>query len=243
MPVDLKGQVMIVTGASKGLGRGLCKYFSNKGLNVIGIARDEEKGNSLKEEIEKSGGSFEFHKLDIRDFEGIKEFIKKVEEKWKRIDILVNNAAYVDWIDFCDLKKEDIDIQIDVNLKGPIYITRFVAPMMMKAKAGQIVNITSIRAWFTHGDNGLYSASKHGFKAFSYSMAKMLRDYNIKVHTLRPGGMDTDIWQRGEYPYKREQLMSPEEVSEIIENILKSGSTTVYSDITFMPFVELHLMP
>jgi NAD(P)-dependent dehydrogenase (short-subunit alcohol dehydrogenase family) len=240
---DLSGRVALVTGASRGLGRHLCNFLSDKGVKIVGTARNEEELNSLKEELKAKGRDAMVFPMDISDYDAIKKMVDVVVKEFGKIDILINNAGLKAHIPIEEIDQAQIDLELDTILKGTIYATRHVAPVMMKAKQGAIINITSTSALRGINSNGIYFAAKHGQRGFGDSMSKYLAPYNIHVVTLCPGGMDTHFWDNIEHTIhdSADQLMKVEEISELIELILKGAKNTLFKQITFFPISEAEL--
>lgn len=244
---DLTERVAIITGASRGLGRHLSNYLSEKGVRIIAIARNKSDLDSLKSSIISKGNDIMTFQIDVSDYNSIESMTKSVMKKYGRIDILINNAGLKNWEPLEELTKEKIDLEIDTILKGTIYFTRHIAPIMMKEKSGCIINITSTSALRGLNSNGVYFAAKHGQRGFADSISKYLAPYNIHVVTLCPGGMDTSFWDNVENTYgsfrpaSKEEMMKVEEISELIGFILKAAKSTLYKQITLFPITETEL--
>jgi len=241
---DLKNKVAVITGAGGGLGKCLCTYFAGLGIKIVATDIDSKSLKTLEKEIRKKGGDILTFSLDITDYEGIKEAIDKVVKKWGTIDILINNAAARILKSFDKLDKGDIDLMVDVTLKGTIYLTHLVSPVMIKAKKGYIFNISSTAGLRAINKNAsIYAASKFGINGFSEAISKYLIDYNIHVVNLCPGGINTSMWKKYSYIFgneKKKYLMEPIEVAELIEFILrKERKSTIFKNLTFFPVCEI----
>jgi len=237
---SLDGKVAVITGASRGLGRHLCEFLSQKGVKIAGVARGKKDLDSLKETIEAKGKEIMVFPMDIRDYDAVREMTEKVVDRFKGIDILINNAGLKSEMTIEEMTKEDIDLELDTILKGSIYFTRHIAPVMMKANKGCIINVTSTSSLRGLNSNGIYFAAKHGQRGFADSMSKYLAPYNIHVVTLCPGGMDTPFWDNIEHHLheSEEQLMKVEEISELVELILMGAKNTLFKQVTFFPISE-----
>jgi NADP-dependent 3-hydroxy acid dehydrogenase YdfG len=236
---ELKGRVAIVTGASRGLGRELSKYLVGQGVKVAGIARTQTYLDELKEEIGNDDMML-CYSADVGDYTAMEKIADEVAEKWGRIDILINNAGFKPESPLEEMSLELIDRAIDTMIKGTIYISRIVAPVMMNAKSGCIINITSTSALRGLNSNGVYFACKHAQKGYADSLSKYLAPYNIHVCTLCPGGMDTPFWDPIEHHIhtSSDQLMKVDEIARIIDLILHGHKDTLYKQITVFPISE-----
>lgn len=236
---NLLGRVAVITGASSGLGKELSLYLSRQGVKIAAIARNKEKLEKLKDEISDIENILCFS-ADVADYQAMEQTINDVVQKWGKIDILINNAGLKPEGQLEEMTKELIDHALDTMVKGTIYITRHVAPVMMKAQSGCIINITSTSALRGLNSNGVYFASKHAQKGFADSISKYLAPYNIHVVTICPGGMDTPFWDNIEHHIhtSSDQLMQVEEISNLIGLILHGAKNTLYKQITVFPISE-----
>jgi len=141
---DLKGKVVIITGARRGMGRSHALAFAKEGAKVVVSDISLEDCQKVVEEIEKLGGEAMAVKCDVTKKEEVEEMIKKTIEKWGKIDVLVNNAGIADFKPFLELTEEDWDRTLDINLKGYFLCAQACAKEMIKRKSGVIINIASI---------------------------------------------------------------------------------------------------
>ena len=236
-------KVMMITGASRGLGRYLCQFFAKAGLKIAAIARNKDDLEELAKSIisDNPDNIINCYAVDVRDYEGLENAVADINGQWGTIDILVNNAGCVANKSFLEHTKQDIDDTIDVNLKGVIYPTRIVTPIMIKNKNGHIINISSTSGLRGLKEYGIYAASKHGVNGFADSMSKYLIEHNILVTTLCPGGINTTWWDRMNWPFEKEMLIEPKEIAELIRLIISSPASTLYKQVTFFPVCEADL--
>jgi len=216
---SLQGKAVIVTGASRGLGSVIARLFHDEGAQVVLTARNEELLQSLSREL----GGVLYYVCDLRDKEGVKGLVYYTVSNLGRVDILVNNAGIGARKPFVDHSLDEIDKIIDVNLKGLLYTTHYAVPHMIKNQGGVIVNISSIAG--LRGSPGItvYSASKFGVVGFTKSLAKELKEYNIKVHCLCPAAIDTDIHRSKNKPRK---LLKPMDVAKkVLELVVEENKT------------------
>jgi short-subunit dehydrogenase len=206
-----KDQVVVITGASRGLGKSLAALFIKKGAKVILSGRDVAELNKVAEEI---GGIVIV--ADVTKEKEVIELAEQVLEKFGRIDIWINNAGI--WLPRASA--ENIDIKrahdlIEVNLFGLMYGSRAAIRQMKKQSSGIIVNIISTSALSGRPNQSAYSASKHAAKGFTDSLREEITEKAIKVIGVYPGGMKTDLFNE-QKPDEFDQFLSPEDVAEKI---------------------------
>lgn len=190
----IRNKVVIVTGASSGIGYATALELSKAGAKVAAGARRVEKLETLKNEVQKYGGEIIVKKLDVTKKEDCDSFINLVTKTWNRIDILINNAGIMPLSFFKNLKVSEWEQMIDVNLKGVLYCTAAVIPFMITKKSGHIVNISSVAGRIVFPAGSVYCATKHAVTAFSEGLRQELSQrYNIKVTCIEPGVVSTEL--------------------------------------------------
>jgi NADP-dependent 3-hydroxy acid dehydrogenase YdfG len=190
----IRNKVVIVTGASSGIGYATALELSKAGAKVAAGARRVEKLETLKNEVQKYGGEIIVKKLDVTKKEDCDSFINLVTKAWNRIDILINNAGIMPLSFFKNLKISEWEQMIDVNLKGVLYCTAAVIPFMITKKCGHIVNISSVAGRIVFPAGSVYCATKHAVTAFSEGLRQELSQrYNIKVTCIEPGVVSTEL--------------------------------------------------
>jgi NADP-dependent 3-hydroxy acid dehydrogenase YdfG len=188
-------KIVMVTGATAGFGKATAEIFARNGYDVIITGRRKEKLESLEIELLAFGNirvlSLNF---DVREKEDVASVIKDLPQEWKTIDILVNNAGLAVGMDHIDAGNiDDWDRMIDTNLKGLLYVTRAVVPLMVERNQGHIINIGSIAGRDIYENGNVYCASKSAVDALSRGMRIDLLKYNIKVTHIAPGMSDTEF--------------------------------------------------
>jgi NADP-dependent 3-hydroxy acid dehydrogenase YdfG len=190
----IRNKVVIVTGASSGIGYATALELSKAGAKVAAGARRVEKLETLKNEVQKHGGEIIVKKLDVTKKEDCDSFIDLVTKTWNHIDILINNAGIMPLSFFKNLKISEWEQMIDVNLKGVLYCTAAVIPFMITKKSGHIVNISSVAGRIVFPAGSVYCATKHAVTAFSEGLRQELSQrYNIKVTCIEPGVVSTEL--------------------------------------------------
>ena len=187
-------KTVIVTGGSRGIGAAIVKELATNGFRVVlNYNKSEEAAKKIKEELKEKKINIEIFKADVSKREEVKELIKFTLEKYKNIDVLINNAGIDQIKPFTDITDEDWNRMIQVNLNSVFYCTQEVLDKMIHNKRGCIINISSI--WGTKGASCEvhYSASKAAVDGLTKALAKELGPSNIRVNSIAPGLVNTDM--------------------------------------------------
>lgn len=188
-------KTILVTGATAGFGKAIAERFAKNGYNVIITGRRKERLDKLEKEL-LSFGRIKVLSLnfDVRLKEEVEKVISELPAEWKKIDILVNNAGLAVGLSHIDAgDTDDWDRMIDTNVKGLLYVTRAVAPLMVARNSGHIINIGSIAGSEVYENGNVYCASKFAVDGLSRSMRIDLLKNNIKVTNIAPGMADTEF--------------------------------------------------
>jgi 3-hydroxy acid dehydrogenase/malonic semialdehyde reductase len=188
-------KIVFVTGATSGFGKAIAEKFAMNGYNVIITGRRGDRLEQLAKELnDKWGVKVLPLQFDVQDREGVASAIAALTNDWKNIDLLVNNAGLALGRDyFEEASLDDWDTMIDTNLKGLLYVTKAIAPLMITAKRGQIINIGSTAGKEVYEKGNVYCATKHAVDAISKAMRIDLLRHGIKVTALHPGAADTEF--------------------------------------------------
>ena len=190
----IKDKVAIVTGASSGIGRATALALSKAGAKVAIGARRTDKLSELENEITKNGGEAFSQKLDVTKKSDCDLFVKAVMDKWGGVDILVNNAGLMPLSFVKNLKVDEWDQMIDVNIKGVLYCTAAVILHMHEKKSGHIINISSVAGRVVFPSGSVYCATKHAVTAFSEGLREEFSTRsNIRVTCIEPGVVATEL--------------------------------------------------
>jgi 3-oxoacyl-[acyl-carrier protein] reductase len=190
---SLKDKIAIITGASQGIGRDTALALSKAGAKVAVAARNEEKLHALVQEITAAGGEAFAVKMDVADQEQVKFAFKQVTEKFGRLDILVNNAAITRDGLALRMKPEDWDAVLRTNLTGAHFCIQQALATMMRARAGRIINISSVVAEMGNAGQANYVASKAGLIGLTKAIAIEIASRNITVNAVAPGFIETPM--------------------------------------------------
>ena len=190
----LKGKNAIITGASRGIGREIALTLAENGANIVINYRNyNNEIEALVKDIEAKGVKIVTVKCDVSNFEEVENLISEAKEKLGSIDILVNNAGITKDGLLMRMKQEDFESVLDVNLKGVFNTTKLITPIMMKQRAGKIINISSVVGLVGNAGQCNYAASKAGVIGFSKSIARELAPRGVNINVVAPGYIDTDM--------------------------------------------------
>ena len=193
LSADLSGQIALVTGASRGLGRAIAVTFGKNKAKVACVARDESKLKDTVEEIEKLGGEAIAVSCDVKDGESVEQAVKAATDKWGRLDILVNNAGVTRDTLLPVMSDEQWNEVLLTNLRGAFLFSRAASRLMMRQRYGRIINISSVSGVVGNAGQCNYSASKAGLIGMTRSLAKELAKRKVTVNAIAPGFIESDM--------------------------------------------------
>jgi 3-oxoacyl-[acyl-carrier protein] reductase len=194
MMKDLEGRGVIVTGATRGIGRALALEVARRGANVsFNYVKSDQQADELKAALEKTGVKALAYKVDVGDLKNVREMVNATKKEFGQIDALVNNAGMTRDKVFVMMSEEDWNEVIRVNLTGAFNFARAAAFMMMKAKRGSILNITSVSGIVGLPGQANYSAAKAGLIGLTKSVAKEVGRLGVRVNALALGFIETDM--------------------------------------------------
>lgn len=190
---DLSGQVAIVTGASQGLGAAMAIALAANGATTICVARNAEKLAETVAAIQASGGQAEAISCDVKNGEEVDKLVEEVQEKHKRLDILVNNAGITRDTLLPRMGDAEWDDVIETNLRGSFLFARAASRVMMRARYGRIINISSVSGLIGNAGQTNYSASKAGLIGMTRSLSRELAKRNVTVNAVAPGFIESEM--------------------------------------------------
>jgi len=211
MPISLRDKVVLITGASYGIGADAARLFAREGCLVVLAARSVDRLTVLAEQIRLEGGQALAVPLDVREQSQIDSAVKTVLEHFGHIDILFNNAGLgrLDWFERLD-PAADIDNQIDVNLRGLVQLTWAVLPLMLARREGTIINMSSVAGLIAPPTYGIYAATKYGVRGFTDALRREVAPFGVRVTGIYPGPTKTVFSEHsGETAFKRD-LKTPD---------------------------------
>ncbi|NMB51211.1 MAG: SDR family oxidoreductase [Bacteroidales bacterium] len=218
-------KIVMITGATAGFGKASAKKFGKNGYKVIITGRRKEKLDDLEKELSSMGAEVLSLNFDVRKRYETEDIIGSLPEEWKNIDVLVNNAGLAVGMDHIDKGNiDDWERMIDTNIKGLLYVTRAVAPLMVSRNRGHIINISSIAGKEVYENGNVYCATKHAVTALSKAMRIDMLKSNIKVTNIAPGFAETEFSlvrfkgdkERAKNVYKGMEPLKAEDVADVI---------------------------
>jgi len=228
--MEIKGKVVIVTGASSGIGEATAREFAREGAKVVLAARRVDRLESLAQEIATMGTGAEtlVVQADLSKLEDIQSLIAKTLEKFSRIDVLVNNAGFgrLDWLEKLDPVK-DIQAQFEVNVMGVIQTTRQALPVMIRQRSGHVINMCSMAGLVATPTYTVYAACKHAVHGFSEALRRETKPWGIDVSMIYPGGVTTEFSQHAGIKRKtgattpKFLLLTAEQVGSEVVNLVR----------------------
>ncbi len=216
MSKRLEGKVAIVTGASRGIGRAISIALAEEAATVVLAARSIDKLRETADKVTATGGKSEIVVTDLVEEESIKNLIRVTSQKFSRLDILINNAGVTHSAKLQETATKDWDYCFAVNSRAPFILCREALPLLKKAKVGYIVNIASVVGVKGYPLQSAYTASKHAIRGMTISLAEEYNHSNIRVHLICPGGVDTELLAKVRPDLKKQDLMQPEEIAELV---------------------------
>jgi len=227
----LAGKVAIVTGASRGIGRAISIALAKEAATVVLAARSRRKLQETSNQVTKTGGKAEVVVTELTEEESIKNLVRVTGKKFGRLDILVNNAGITHSAKLEETATEDWDRCMRVNTRAPFILCREALPLLRKAKAAHIINIASVVGVKGYPLQSAYTASKHALRGMTISLAEELKGSNIRVHLLCPGGVDTELVRKVRPDIKKNELIKPEEIAELVVYLVAHKGNAVIDEL------------
>ncbi len=231
---SLANRTALITGATRGIGLAIARALAAEHCNLILTGRDHSALHRIGKKLGSAKINLLAHPCDIRDPQSVDELFRAIRTKFKRLDILINNAG----IAHANLAIEKLPLQlwrdvIDTNLTGTFLVTQ--AALALMARGGTIVNNLSVAATQVFPGSAAYAASKHGALALTNTLREELRPRGIRVIALRPGATNTDIWNTFWPDAPRKKMMSPTTVATAVIDALKLPANATVENLELMP--------
>jgi NADP-dependent 3-hydroxy acid dehydrogenase YdfG len=236
-----KNKIALITGATSGIGESTSHELSDQ-FSLILCGRNKKKLTELSNSLSKKTDvvTLEF---DVRDKKDVREKISSLSDDWKNIDVLINNAGNAHGLDFIyEGKIEDWDMMIDTNVKGLLYVSKYVLDFMIKKNSGHIINIGSIAGKEVYPKGNIYCASKFAVDAISSGMRIDLNKHNIKVSQINPGLVETNFsmvrfkndQKRSNSVYSGLNPLVGDDIAKVISYVVNCPENVNISDITVL---------
>jgi NADP-dependent 3-hydroxy acid dehydrogenase YdfG len=193
MSDNIAGKVVVITGASSGLGEAAARLLSAEGATVVLGARRAVRLKSLVDELTALGGKALARTTDVTDRDQVKRLVDRAVERFGRVDVMLNNAGLMPQSLLASLKVDEWDQMIDVNIKGVLYGIAAALPHMQRQKSGHIVNVSSVAGHKVGPGSAVYSATKHAVRALSEGLRMEVKPYNIRTTIISPGAVASEL--------------------------------------------------
>jgi 3-oxoacyl-[acyl-carrier protein] reductase len=232
MDTDIvSGRVAVVTGAGRGIGAAIARQLASIGAKVVLSGRTREPLDHVASEIGSAASVIE---CDVTSLDSVEQLAALVERNFGRTDILVNNAGIGAFsAPLHKLTPEDWEKVLNTNLRGVYYCIRAFAPMMIRARTGHIINISSLAGKNPLPNGAVYAASKWGLNGLSYSVAEELRGHNIRVAVVCPGSVNTELSPHaGKNPSK---MLQANDVAQVVAMLVKQAPQSFVSEVLLRP--------
>ena len=190
---NIEGKVVVITGASSGLGESTARHLAELGATVVLGARRVDRIDALARELTAKGQPALAVQTDVTDRLQVQRLVDAAIARFGRIDVMINNAGLMPHSPLERLKIDDWDRMIDVNLKGVLYGIAAALPPMQVQKSGHIINVSSVAGHKVRPGGAVYSATKHAVRALSEGLRQEVKPYNIRTTVISPGAVDTEL--------------------------------------------------
>jgi len=229
--MDLKNKVVLVTGASKGIGKNISITLAKEGAIVVLTSRNKELLEKTQNEIESLGGRALAIPADISKEEEILNLFDKIRESFGKLDVLINNAAIMITGKVTDFSLEDYDKMMQTNLRGLFSCCQQALKFMLPQKSGYIINISSVAGFKGYSGQAAYTASKHGVMGITKSLAAEVYKDGIFVTSILPGGVDTELLWYARPDLDRSVLISTQDIADTVMYLLHLSETAWVDEI------------
>lgn len=242
---NLKGKIVMITGATSGIGKSSAYKFAELGCDLILAARRKDRLEKISTELkEKFGIEILTIVLDVRNYEDVKKAAEGLEGKWKKVYLLLNNAGLARGMaSVKDGSVQDWNEMIDTNVKGLLYVSKSIIPLMLENKEGHVINIGSIAGHEVYPNGNVYAGTKHAVDAITKSMRMELLDSPVRVSTIDPGLVETEfsvVRHRGDeekakLTYEGYIPLSPDDIAEAVIFAATRNDNFVVAEMVVFP--------
>jgi 3-oxoacyl-[acyl-carrier protein] reductase len=224
MELGLKDKTVLITGATRGIGKSIAQHFEREGASLILTGTNSEQINKLNKEAADENKRKKYFAVDFSNMMSVKQFIQDIEE-YPTIDILINNAGTNIIAEFIETNEEDYDFLLNVNLKAPYFLSKYVVKKMKNNGFGRVVNIASIWSVITKPKRIIYTITKNALHGMTQTMSVELAKYNVLVNTVSPGFTLTELTKSTNSTEELKRLSSvipigrianPDEIAKVV---------------------------
>jgi NADP-dependent 3-hydroxy acid dehydrogenase YdfG len=237
----LAGQVVLITGASSGIGGAIARAFLNEGADLVVVARRSERLQALAEEAQKSGRRCAVVVGDVREEETARRAVQTATQQLGQLDMLVNNAGIGRYANLTGTSADDYDAMMDTNMRSTFLFTRHVVPVLLERGTGAIITIASMAGVMGFAGEAVYCATKFAQVGFTQALDRELRPHGIKVGVVCPGGVKTEFaigTGRTEEGVAASGMLEPEDVAAAVLLIATQPRHSRIAEIRMRPMVE-----
>ncbi len=242
--ISIQNQIVLITGASSGIGAACARVFAGAGAKLILAARRLERLQQLVETLHGTSGQIHLLQLDVRDRSAVESAISTLPPSWSNIDILINNAGLSRGLDkLPEGNIQDWEEMIDTNIKGLLYLTRYVTPGMISRDRGHVVNLGSIAGHQTYPGGNVYCGTKAAVQAISEGLKQDLLGTPVRVTSVDPGMVETEFsevrfhgdTERGKKVYQGVTPLTPDDVADVIFFCVTRPPHVNINEVVLMP--------
>lgn len=233
MPVDVRGQVALVTGASRGIGRAVALALAGAGVDVALLARDEAALSKVAREVEAKGVRALVLPADVREREACRAAVERTAVELGALHVLVNNAGIMNRGAAHEQDPDDFERVLEVNVAAMAALTRYALPHMIREGRGAVVNLASVAGKMSFAGGAAYCASKHAVLGYTGAVFEDVREHGIKVSAICPGFVATDmVADRG---LDETRMIQPEDIAEVVLFVVRFPGTGCPTEIEVRP--------
>jgi NADP-dependent 3-hydroxy acid dehydrogenase YdfG len=243
MSNNIEGKVVVITGASSGLGEATARLLSAEGATVVLGARRVDRLKSLADELTTSGGKALAVATDVTNYDQVKRLVDAAVHTFGRVDVMLNNAGLMPHSPLERLKVEDWERMIDVNIKGVLYGIAAALPYMQEQKSGHFINVSSVAGHNVRAGGVVYAATKHAVRVISEGLRMEVKPYNIRTTVISPGAVATELVDRITEPDIREGVrkltdemaLPAETFARMVAFVVSQAEEVDVNEILFRP--------
>jgi len=235
---ELGPRVVLVTGGAQGLGAAIAEEFADGGMRIVIGDINTDAAADRARAIDPTGVGTHGIQLDVADRESVNAALAQVIERFGRLDVLVNNAGIDLTLPFDEIPEKTFDRILDVNLRGPVLLTRAALPALRDSGRGMVLNIVSTAAKRAWPNASAYHASKWGLLGFTHALHSEARAYGVRVTAVVCGGMRTPFILERFPDTPLENLQEPSSVAQTLRCLVEAGHDSVIPEITILPMGE-----